>query len=70
LTYAWVDDADACSDAWDIHEFTLTHLPAYVERCAARQGPRLSRPVKDSHPKEASPRIAEVVAGLVGDVAG
>jgi gamma-glutamylcyclotransferase (GGCT)/AIG2-like uncharacterized protein YtfP len=42
LTYVWVDDAVACSHAWDIESFTLTHLPAYVERCIARYG---SRPV-------------------------
>jgi gamma-glutamylcyclotransferase (GGCT)/AIG2-like uncharacterized protein YtfP len=36
LAYVWVDDADTCSDAWDIESFTLMHLPAYVERCVAR----------------------------------
>lgn len=38
LAYVWVDDAEACSNTWDIRNFTLTHLGAYVERCAARHG--------------------------------
>jgi gamma-glutamylcyclotransferase (GGCT)/AIG2-like uncharacterized protein YtfP len=40
LTYVWVDDAEACSNTWDIQSFALNHLPAYVKRCAARHGRR------------------------------
>jgi hypothetical protein len=36
LAYVWVDNADACSDAWDIESFTLMHLSTYVARCIAR----------------------------------
>ncbi|MGH3773742.1 MAG: gamma-glutamylcyclotransferase family protein [Pseudonocardiaceae bacterium] len=36
LTYAWVNDAEACPNTWDAQSFALTYLPAYVERCAAR----------------------------------
>lgn len=38
LAYVWIDDAEACSNTWDFQNFALTHLPAYVERCAARHG--------------------------------
>lgn len=38
LTYVWVDDAEACPNTWDTQSFALTHLSAYVERCAARHG--------------------------------
>jgi gamma-glutamylcyclotransferase (GGCT)/AIG2-like uncharacterized protein YtfP len=38
LAYVWVDDTEACSNTWDFQSFALTHLPAYVERCAARHG--------------------------------
>jgi gamma-glutamylcyclotransferase (GGCT)/AIG2-like uncharacterized protein YtfP len=40
LAYIWVDDAEACSNTWDVQSFALTHLPAYVKRCAARHGRR------------------------------
>jgi gamma-glutamylcyclotransferase (GGCT)/AIG2-like uncharacterized protein YtfP len=36
LAYVWVDDSEACANTWDFQNFALTHLPAYVERCAAR----------------------------------
>jgi len=38
LAYVWVDDVEVCSNIWDIQGFALTHLGAYVERCAARHG--------------------------------
>ena len=38
LAYVWVDDAETCSNTWDIQSFALTHLPAYVKHCAARHG--------------------------------
>lgn len=38
LAYVWVDDAETCSNAWDLQAFALTHLGSYVERCAARRG--------------------------------
>ncbi|MGH3801985.1 MAG: gamma-glutamylcyclotransferase family protein [Pseudonocardiaceae bacterium] len=38
LAYVWVDDTEACSNTWDFQSFALTHLSAYVERCAVRHG--------------------------------
>ena len=38
LAYVWVNHAEARSNTWDIQSFALTHLPTYVERCAARHG--------------------------------
>jgi len=40
LAYVWVDDAETCSNTWDVQSFALNHLPAYVERCAARHSHR------------------------------
>lgn len=36
LAYVWVDEAEACSTPWSASAFAEMHLPAYVERCAAR----------------------------------
>lgn len=44
FAYVWVEDAEACSNTWDAQAFAVTHLPAYVERCAARYG-RTQTPV-------------------------
>ena len=38
VAYVWVDDSEACPNTWDFENFALTHLPAYVERFAARHG--------------------------------
>jgi hypothetical protein len=37
LTYVWVDDAEVCSNSWNVDSFASTHLGAYVDRCAARR---------------------------------
>ncbi|MGH3718841.1 MAG: gamma-glutamylcyclotransferase family protein [Pseudonocardiaceae bacterium] len=56
LTYVWVDDAEACPNAWDAQSFVLTYLPAYVERCAARHTRRVSAAPTAPHSPAVLPR--------------
>ena len=40
LAYVWIDHAEAYPTPWSQRAFASTHLPAYVERCAARYSPQ------------------------------